>query len=312
MQGEVKRNRNIPRQKGTDNLIGELGGLACAPLWAISTILIKSQTNKVDALRINALRSVFGSIFLIAIFPVFGKIDMLGDLSFSAVAYLWLSVLIGLVLGDTLYIKGMGIVGAARALPISITYPIFVLPFSITIIGEDLSRLTIVGVLIAVAGLYIITAPKRGAKEVPAETRRQYWWGIFLLLAASSLWAISTTILNFSMIELEPIVAAVIRMPFMALALWIIVFLKKDTRKAWYPGRKPLLILALAGILGIGMGGFLFMVGIKYAGPAKTAILSATTPLFGLPLSVVMLRERITLRMVVGTILCIVGIWFAI
>ena len=198
----------------------------------------------------------------------------------------------------------------SKQLPI--TYPIFVLPFSITIIGEDLSHLTIVGVLITVAGLYVITAPKRGAEKPPAETRRQYWWGMFFLLAASALWATSTTILNFSMIELEPIVASVIRMPFMALVLSIIVFLKKDTRKAWYPGRRSLIILALAGIVGIGLGGLLFLVGIKYAKPARTAILSSTAPLFGMPLSVLILRERITLKMVAGTILCIIGIWFVI
>ena len=293
-------------------MIGELGGLACAPLWAISSILLKSQTGKVDALRINALRSVFGSIFLIAIVPIFGRTDQLGDLSFPAVAYLWSSVIIGMVLGDTLYIKGMGIIGVARALPISITYPIFVLPFSATIIGESLSRLTIVGVLITVAGLYVITAPKRGAEKAPAETRRQYWQGVFLLLAASVCWAVGTTVLSFSMTELDPIVASAIRMPFMALVLLIIVFLKKDARKTWYPGRRSLIILALAGIVGIGLGGLLFLVGIKYAKPARTAILSATAPLFGMPLSVLILRERVTLRMVVGTILCVLGIWFVI
>ena len=273
---------------------------------------MKSQTGKLDALRINTLRAIFASIFVVAIVLIFGRIDQLGDLSFSAVAYLWSSVIIGMVLGDTLYIKGMGIIGVARALPISITYPIFVLPFSVTIIGESLSGLTIVGVLITVVGLYVITAPKRGAEKAPAETRRQYWRGIFLLLAASVCWATGTIVLNFSMTELDPIVASAIRMPFMVFVLLIIAFLKKDTRKAWYPGRRSLMILALAGILGIGLGGMLFLVGIKYAKPARTAILSSTAPLFGMPLSVLILRERITLKMVAGTILCIIGIWFVI
>jgi drug/metabolite transporter (DMT)-like permease len=293
-------------------LLRELGGLGCAPLWAISSILLKSQTDKVDALRINALRGIFASVFLIAIVPIFGKVDQLWNLSLPALIYLWLSVIIGLVLGDTLYIKGMGIIGVARALPISITYPILVLPFSATIIGEDLPALTIVGVLVTAVGLYFITAPKRNAEREPAASRRRYWWGVFLLLVASLCWAAGTTILNFGMLELDPILAAALRMPFMTLVLFTIVFLKKGSRRTWYPGGRSLMILSLAGTIGIGLGGLLFMAGIKHGGVARTAILSSTAPLFGMPLSVLILHEKVTAKMVLGTVLCVIGIWLVV
>ena len=293
-------------------MIGELGGLACAPLWAISSILLKSQTGKLDSLRINALRGIFAAAFFIAIFPIFGSIDQLRNLSFLSVAYLWSSVVIGLVVGDTLYIKGMGIVGVARALPISITYPIFVLPISATIVGESLPAMTIVGVFITVIGLYVITSPKRGIAKEPVADRKRYWWGVSLLLMASLCWAVGTTILDFGMKELDPFMASAIRMPFMALVLLTIASLRKNTRKAWSIGGRSLIILALAGIVGIGLGGLLFMIGIKHAGPARTAVLSSTAPLFGMPLSAIILRERITRKMVMGTIMCIVGIWFVI
>lgn len=293
-------------------MIGELGGLACAPLWAISSILLKSQTGKIDALRINAIRGIFATAFFIAILPISGRASQLMELPLSGVVYLLTSVVIGLVLGDTLYIEGMGIVGVARALPISITYPIFVLPFSVILVGENLSFLTVVGVFVTVVGLYVITAPKRGAEKAPAETRRQYWWGVSLLLIASLCWAVGTTLLKFGMVELDPIVASVLRMPFMTLVLLVMAFSRKKTTGIWYHGPKSLTILALAGILGIGMGGLFFMLGLKYSGAARTAILSATAPLFGVPLSMLILRERITMRMVLGTILCVIGIWFVI
>jgi len=188
-------------------VIGEIGALGCAPLWALSSILLKSQTDRLDALRINALRGLFATAFVLAIVPITGRIDQLGSLSLPAVAYLWLSVIIGLVLGDTLYIKGMGIIGASKALPISITYPIFVLPFSATIIGESLSILTIGGVFITVMGLYLITAPPRGSERASETMRKQYWRGVFLILAASLCWAVGTMSLRFAMVDLDPILA---------------------------------------------------------------------------------------------------------
>lgn len=119
-------------------------------------------------------------------------------------------------------------------------------------------------------------------------------------------------LLKFGLEELDPIVASAIRMPFMTLVLLTMISLKKSGSKTWYYGGRSLTILALAGILGIGVGGLLFMMGLEYAGAARTAILSATAPLFGVPLSMLILRERITLKIVAGTILCVIGIWLVI
>jgi DME family drug/metabolite transporter len=281
-------------------------------LWAISSILLKSQTGKIDALHINAVRAVFAAAFFLAILPVFGEVDQLTALPLSGVIYLLVSVVIGMVLGDTLYIKGMAIIGVARALPISITYPIFVLPFSVILVGESISILTVVGILITATGLYVITKPKNSSEKVSSETRRQYWWGISLLLMASLCWAAGTTLLKSGIGELDLILASAIRMSFMAAVLLVMTFLRRDKTKTWYHGPKSLTILALAGIVGIGVGGLFFIIGLKYAGSARTAILSATAPLFGVPLSMIMLRERVTVKIVLGTILCVVGIWLVI
>jgi DME family drug/metabolite transporter len=288
-------------------VIGEIAALGCAPLWAISSILLKSQTDKVDALQINAIRGLFAAAFAVAIFLITGGIDQFSSLPLSAVIYLLLAAIVGFVAGDTLYIKGMGIIGVSRALPMSITYPIFVLPFSVTIGGESLSFLTVAGVFIAAMGLHLITAPQRRSEREKA-TQKWHWWGTSLILAASLCWAIGTVLLGFAMTSLSPILAGAIRMPFMALVLFMMVYLRKSTVKVWSQGFSSLAILALAGIMGIGVGGLLFMIGVKHAGAAKTAILSSTAPLFGVPLSMLILHEKITLKIVFGTILCVIGV----
>lgn len=293
-------------------MIKELGGLGCAPLWAISSIMLKSQTDKLDAIKINALRGIAASVFLIVAAVIFVGVGQLATLSLSAAIYLHLSVLIGLVLGDTLYIKGMGIVGASKALPISIVYPIFVLPFSVTIGGESLSVLAIGGIFITAVGLYLITKPERGSIRLAGAARRRYWQGVLFIFGAALCWAIGTTMLGFAMTGLNSLLAGAIRMPFMTLVLFAIIYFRKGDIRPWSVGLSSFTILSLSGIIGIGFGGVLFMLGVRYAGAARSAILSSTAPLFGVPLSMVMLRERITLKIVLGTILCVTGIWFVI
>jgi len=215
-------------------LIKKFSGLACAPLWALSSILLKTQTNKLDALRINAIRGIFASLFLVAIVPVFGKTEQFNHISLSSVIYLWSSVIIGIVMGDTLYIKGMTIIGVSRALPISIIYPVFVLPFSIIIAGDRPSALVIVGMFVIVLGLYFITSSQQGTDKSLGITRKQYWWGVFLVLAAALLWAIGTTVLDFAMKALDTFIAGAIRMPFMTAVLWIAIMLRGGPPSKWH------------------------------------------------------------------------------
>ena len=118
-------------------MIGEIAALGVAPLWAVSSILLKSQTDKLDAMQINATRGLFAAAFAVALVPITGRLGQFSALSASAIGYLLISVVLVFIIGDTIYIKGMGIVGVSKALPMSIIYPIFVLPFSLTITGDS-------------------------------------------------------------------------------------------------------------------------------------------------------------------------------
>jgi drug/metabolite transporter (DMT)-like permease len=66
--------------------------------------------------------------------------------------------------------------------------------------------------------------------------------------------------------------------------------------------------VALGGILGMGLGGLLYIAAVQDAGAGKAAILSATSPLFALPLAMLFLAERVTPRLMAGTLVSIVGI----
>ena len=52
----------------------------------------------------------------------------------------------------------------------------------------------------------------------------------------------------------------------------------------------------------------LFVASLKYAGVAIGAVLSATAPLFAIPLGVLFLGERVTLATVLGAVIAVAGI----
>ena len=72
------------------------------------------------------------------------------------------------------------------------------------------------------------------------------------------------------------------------------------------------LIVGLTGGLGMGLGAYLFVYAIAEAGVGKVAILTSSSPLFGMAMAVVFLKEKVTWQVVVGMALCLVGVWVVI
>ena len=71
-------------------------------------------------------------------------------------------------------------------------------------------------------------------------------------------------------------------------------------------------IVALAGVLGTGLGSILFIYSVDEIGAAKTAFLTTSAPVFALPMGVLFLSEKLTPRVLIGTAITIAGIWLVL
>ena len=81
------------------------------------------------------------------------------------------------------------------------------------------------------------------------------------------------------------------------------------------PLKNPQLMksLLLAAIIGAFLGTWLSIVALKYTHVAVAATLNSTSPLFILPLAVLMLKERISSREILGAFIAVggVGLYFS-
>ena len=84
--------------------------------------------------------------------------------------------------------------------------------------------------------------------------------------------------------------------------------LRKSYTELFKLSRQEWLILAASGVMGWGLGSVLFLLTVSLVGPTRGAILTSTAPLFALPLSVIFLKERVNLPILLGTILTVAGI----
>ena len=127
-----------------------------------------------------------------------------------------------------------------------------------------------------------------------------------MAVIAGLCWTTSFSFMKVVLEDIDPIIANSFRLPLVSLLLTSLVMRsgQRKSLKITRYGRRTLGLVAASGILSYGIGVLFELTAIRYAGIAKATILTSWTPLFVLFLSAILLRERLTLRLVSGTLLC--------
>lgn len=284
--------------------LGEVAALVAPFFWALTSIAIRPVSRHLPAVALNAGRSAVAGSLMLLLLPLAGD-----PARAPAWAYLLLfgSVAIGLGLGDSLYFEGIRQLGVARAMPLTNAYPLLTTLLALAVLAEPLTPPTLLGILAVVAGVYLVV--QQGPLRAPLElVRGDSARGSALVLGATLMWASGTVMMRPALEEIDLFLANLLRMPSAAVLMGLLAWRRGDLRALAQLKGRPLGGLLLAGVLS-GCSTLAFVTGVHLAGAAKTATLSSTAPLWAVPFSAVLLREPITARVGLGTLLSVAGIW---
>ncbi|MFW9974436.1 MAG: DMT family transporter, partial [Candidatus Thorarchaeota archaeon] len=138
--------------------------------------------------------------------------------------------------------------------------------------------------------------------------------GILGAVATALLYAAGTTILQVGIEGVDPIAGNLIRMIVGSIAFVPMVAVARVGGMT-LPSRKATTRVIIAGFFGMAIGSLLYVMAVAMVGAAIMSVLSSTAPLFAVPVSVLILKERVTsiagvgiFATIVGVILVIVGI----
>lgn len=289
---------------------GVLAALGAALCWAVSSTILKSISQTISVISVSALRCTAASVFFVVILFASGKTLELSQLRPSTGIFLAISALIGIALGDTLYIWGLGYVDVSQAYPVSMgAYPVFTLILAQTLLWENITWQVLLGMALVISGIYLVVARDASVNVDTMPKRRSHGMGLMIALVAALSWAISAIVLRLALVrQPDVIIAGTVRMPLSAAALSIVAWRQSGGWQLRGAGFRTVGLSAAAGLVSYGFGGILFMVAVMLVGATKAVILSGVSPLMLVPLSVVFLNERVTLRLGMGAFLCVVGI----
>ncbi|MCC6628115.1 MAG: DMT family transporter [Chloroflexi bacterium] len=288
-------------------LDGALASLASALLWATTNLLVKLEAHRVGVVAMNAYRTTVGAVVMLAVFLAVPDPGRLLTMPLSSIAALLVSVIVGLVFGDTLNFRAMMLIGLARSFPISGSFPLFTLILAAVVLRESVGWREVIGCLVTLAGVMLVAIPSAGIHE-PRLDRRTNLAGVACALGAAIMWSISSTTVKIGLDDLDVVAANAIRLPVAAAVLLAMTARGRPQPRPWQLPRSTITVIVLTGVLGSGLSGFLWMYGVQAIGAARAAVLSATSPIFAAPMSAALLKERLTRRILAGTLLSVAGI----
>ncbi|MGY5874608.1 MAG: DMT family transporter [Candidatus Thorarchaeota archaeon] len=291
-------------QSSIDLLIGTGIGLFTAFLWGISTNIYKSQGDEARPLVISSLKSWVSGCFM-ALLVVMPFRTTPFYIPFESLVYLIASVTIGLVIGDLAFLIGLDRIGVSYAFPIANIYPITTYIVAIMLVGEEVLPIRFIGIMMAVAGVTVVSLEQSSIDENTQAKRDLI--GIGLAFLAAICWSFGSVFLQIGVEGVNPIDANFVRM-LVGSGIFIPLFLGARHRGMKMPSRGATKIVLVGGFLGMALGALLYTYTVSQIGASVAALLGSTAPLFALPISIIFLKERYTSRSIFGVMLTVIGV----
>lgn len=293
-------------------MIGELAALGAALSWAIAPILYRQALLTTKPLSANIVRCTTNAAVLLAVLLLLGKVGVLASLPSSVLLISVVSGLVGLGIGDTLYLFGLKALGVSRAVPLAATYPLFSLVWAVVFLGHTLSAAAVVGTAVILAGIVLLTRQK--AQEAAVVRGKAAWLGVALCLGTAFAWSVGVTLMDVAVssstiTSLDANYAIVtLRLASMALVLVVLApFIDRD-RGFLKVSKKTVLLLCAGGLIANGLGWLLMNYSFLLISVSQVVPISSTSPLFAALAGFVLFHEKATVKTILGAVAIVAGI----
>ncbi len=297
--------------------IGEVAALTAALLWSISSLFWRHV--KLSAGAMNLSKNVLGLGLMLLHLGVLTAVthEPAFKASASSVGLLVLSGLVGVAIGDTLFLRSLQILGPRISLMMATTSPIFSVVLGWIFLREQLLIIVMVGILLTVAGLVIVLTDRAAAKEAPNVYPGKVAAGVWCGIAGAFCQSVGGVLSRAGSQDCSGLEAAIYRVT-VGMVVLIIFYqyhgkLRSIVASAFRFDMMRLLLPAT--VLGTWMGIWLCQVAYKNSDVAIAQTLLSTCPLFAVPVIWFWDGQRLSVHGFIGTLIAVSGvamvIWFS-
>ena len=285
--------------------IGELSAILTAFLWSGTSIAFSSAAEKIGSLQLNINRMILASFFLVSTIILMGYNF---DLSESQFINLFISGIIGLVIGDSFLFKSYQLIGARISMLLMALSPGMSAVLAFIFLNERINSLGILGVFVTISGIVLVVLERNTNSKYKISGR-----GIFYGILGALGQAAGLIFAKFAFAEghIVAFIATFIRIFSSVLILLpIALILKryKNPYKVFSKNKSAFGSTLLGTVLGPYLGITFSLIAIEYTKVGIAATLMSTMPIIMLPMVKYIYKEKLSWRAVVGAIIAVLGI----
>ena len=293
------------------SIIGEVAATLTAFCWTISAIAFTTSSKVIGSQVVNRIRVIVAFVLLLIVNWIF--LGQAIPVQASGEHWLWLllSGLVGLAIGDTFLFKTYQLIGARLGLLLLSLAPVFSILIAWIFMGEILTTLQVIGVILTLAGIswVVITRPKNGVEaENPHHITRGIFFGIMAALCQGTGLVLSSRGMGSGF---PPLAGTLIRMIAAVVILWGLAIFErkaKPTIKSAIDHPRAFAWVAVGAVFGPVIGIAFSLLAVQHAKIGISSTLMALPPVFILPVSYFIFKERLGWQALCGTILSIAGV----
>lgn len=281
---------------------GSLAALTSAFTWALGSILFRKLGDKVSPLGMNLGKNIIGILYLGVILLLLG-IEPMSNREFLL---LICSGLLGIALGDTFFFRALIYLGPRLTLLLGTLGPAVTVILAVLFLKERLSLLAWIGIILTMGGVTWVSWERSPREEI----RKNRTSGIRYLLLSILCTSIGIIFAKIGVSSVSALQGLLIRFLGGTIGLTLYGGVSRQLRNWLIPFKDPrLLRFILFTVFIVVFGGFwLFLLGLKYIDASVATILNSTTPLFVLPLAAFILKEKISIREIIGATVAVSGV----
>ena len=291
-----------------ESRLGEFAALLTAFCWTFGALAFESACKLAGSSAVNFIRLVMALILLSLFCLIYRGSFLPLDAAPQTWFWLFLSGVIGFALGDFFLFRAFETMGARISMLITASVPPMTALIGWAVLSETLTSSAIIGMALTVSGIIIAVSGRK--THLPGMKQRFTVAGVLFALGGAVGQAVGLVLSKLGMGDYDPFAATQIRIIAAIIGFSLILFLLKEWPKvgAALSNGRAIIPTSIGAVLGPFLGVSLSLLAIQHTTTGVASTIMAIVPVLIIPPAIVLFKERVTVREVVGALSAVMGV----
>ncbi|MGD8823238.1 MAG: DMT family transporter [Anaerolineales bacterium] len=294
-----------------NDMTGLMAAVGTAILWAMTSTMFSLAGRAVGSVVVNRVRLLAASLLvLVAHWAVLGTLI---PIQAGVDRWIWLSLsgLIGFVLGDAFLFQAFVWIGPRISMLLMSLAPVIATIISWVVLGETLSPLELMGILTAVLGVAIVILERNGRSMETLEENPYFRRGLVYGFGAALGQALGLILSKKGLYgDFSALSGNLIRLISATAAIWLWTLAIRQVRPtiaSIRQSQQAFKFILGGSITGPFLGVWLSLVAVQAIEVGIASTLMGLAPVFLLPLSWWIFKDRFGWKAILGTVMAVGG-----